>query len=104
MQSYCNFHGQQPVTSAASVKNLTGPSPSHIELVSDLIFTIKEKVKRAVDERSDPPQQGDSCERPTLVCPALANVFWNDFLSTSRTSFNQPIVNFWLQIKLKNLF
>ena len=75
MQSYCNFHGQQPFTSAASVNNSTGPLPSHSELNSDLIFTIKEEVKRAVDERSDPPQQGDSCERPTLVCPALANGF-----------------------------
>ena len=32
-----------------------------------------------------------------LVCPALANGFWNDFLSTSQTSFNQSIVDFWQQ-------
>ena len=65
MQSYLNLHGQQPDTLAASVNNLTGPSSSQSELFSDLIFTIKEEVKRVVDERSGPPQQGRSGERPT---------------------------------------
>ena len=45
--------------------NLTAPSPSQSELFSDLIFTIKEEVKRVVDERSGPPQRGRSGERPT---------------------------------------
>ena len=65
MQSYLNLHGQQPDTPAASVNNLTGPSPSQSELFSDLIFTMKEEVKRVVDERSGPPQRGRSGERPT---------------------------------------
>ena len=65
MQSYLNLHGQQPDTPAASVKNLTGPSPSQCELFSNIIFTIKEGVKRVVDERSGPPQQRRSGERPT---------------------------------------
>ena len=54
MQFYLNLHGQQPDTPAASFNNLTGPSPSQSELFSDLIFTIKEEVKRVVDERSGP--------------------------------------------------
>ena len=65
MQSYLNLHGQQPDTPAASVKKLTGPSPSQSELSSDLIFTIKEEVKRVVDERSGLPQRDRSGERPT---------------------------------------
>ena len=65
MQSYLNLHGQHPDTLAASVNNLTGSSPSQSELFSDLIFTIKEEVKRVVDERSGPPQRGRSGERPT---------------------------------------
>ena len=65
MQSYLNLHGEQPDTPAASVNILTGPSPSQSELFSDLIFTIKEEVKRVVDERSGPPQRGRSGERPT---------------------------------------
>ena len=65
MQSYLNLHGQHSDTPAASVNNLTGPSPSQSELFSDLIFTIKEEVKRVVDERSGPPQRGRSGERPT---------------------------------------
>ena len=72
MQSYLNLHGQQPDTPATSVNNLTGPSPTQSELFSDLIFTIKEEVKRVVDERSGPPQRGRSGaqrgrsgERPT---------------------------------------
>ena len=65
MQSYLNLHGQQPDTGAASVKNLTGPSPSQSELFSDLTFTIKEEVKQVVDERSGPPQRGRSGESPT---------------------------------------
>ena len=65
MQSYLNLHGQQPDTPAASVNNLTGPSPSQNELSSDLIFTIKEEVERVVDERSCRPQRGRSGERPT---------------------------------------
>ena len=65
MRSYLNIHGQQPDTPAASVNNLTGPSPSESELFSDLIFTIKKEVKRVVDERSGRPQSGRSGERPT---------------------------------------
>ena len=65
MQSYLNLHGQQPDTPAASVNILTGPSPSQSELFSDFIFTIKEEVKRVVDERSGPQQRGRSGERPT---------------------------------------
>ena len=65
MQSYLKLHGQQPDTPAASVNNLTGPSPSQSELFPDLIFTMKEEVKRVVDERSGPPQRGRSGERPT---------------------------------------
>ena len=65
MQSYLNLHGQQPDTPAASVNNLTGPLLSQSELFSDLIFTIKEEVKRVVHERSGPPQRGRSGERPT---------------------------------------
>ena len=64
MQSYLNLHGQQPDTPAASVNNLTGPSPSQSELFSDLILTITEEVKRVVDERSGPPPRGRSGERP----------------------------------------
>ena len=64
LQSYLNLHGQQPDTPAASVKTLTGPSPSQSELFSDLFITIKEEVERVVDERSGPPQQGRSGERP----------------------------------------
>ena len=65
MQSYLNLHGQKPDTPAASVNNLTGPPPSRSELFSDLIFTIKEEVKRVVDERSGPPQRDRSDKRPT---------------------------------------
>ena len=65
MQSYLNVHGQQPNFPAASVNNLTGPSPSQSELFSDLIFTNNEEIKRVVDERSGPPQQDRSGERPT---------------------------------------
>ena len=65
MQSYLNLHDQQPGTPAASVNNLNGPSPSQSELFSDLIFTMKEEVKRVVVERSGPPQRGRSSERPT---------------------------------------
>ena len=65
MQSYLNLHGQQLDTPAASINNLTGPSPFQSKLFSDLIFTIKEEIKRVVDERSGPPQQGRSGERPT---------------------------------------
>ena len=65
MQSYLNLHGQQPDTPVASVNISTGPSPSQSELFSDLIFTIKEEVKRVVDERSGPPQQSCSGELPT---------------------------------------
>ena len=57
MQSYLNLHGQQPDTPAASVNNLTGPSPSQSELFSDLIFTIKEEVKRVVNEWSGPRKE-----------------------------------------------
>ena len=64
MQSYLNLHGQQPDTPAASVNILTGPSSSQSELVSDLIFTIKEEVKRVIDERSGSPQRSCSGERP----------------------------------------
>ena len=64
MQSYLNLHGQQPDTPAASVNKLTGPSPSPSELFCDLIFTIKEEVKRVVEERSGPAQRGRSGERP----------------------------------------
>ena len=46
MQSYLNLHGQQHDTPAASVNNLTGPSPSQSELFSDLIFTIKKETSR----------------------------------------------------------
>ena len=63
MQSYLN--GQQLNIPAASVNNLTGPLPSQSELFSDLIFTIREKVKRVVDGRSGPPQRGRSGQRPT---------------------------------------
>ena len=45
MQSYLNLHGQQPDTPAASVNNLTSPSPSQSELLSNLIFSITEEVK-----------------------------------------------------------
>ena len=65
MQSSLNHHGQHPYTPAASVNNLTGPSPSQSELFSDLFFTIKEEVKRVVDERSGPPQRSRSGERRT---------------------------------------
>ena len=65
IQSYLNLYGQQPDTSAASVNNLTGPSPSYTELFSDLISTIKEEVERVVDGRSCPPQRGRSGESPT---------------------------------------
>ena len=57
MQPSLNLHGQQPDTPAASVNNLTGPSPSQSELFSDLIFTIKKEVKRVVDQRSGPLQR-----------------------------------------------
>ena len=65
MQSYLNLHRQRSDTPAASVNNFTGPSPSQNEIFSDLIFTIKEEIKRVVDERSGLPQQGRSGERPT---------------------------------------
>ena len=65
MQSYLNLHGQQPETSAASINNLTGPSPSQSELFSEVIFTITEEIKRVLNERSGPPQQGRCIERPT---------------------------------------
>ena len=65
MQSYLNLHSQQSHTPAASVNILTGPSSSQSELFSELIFTVKEEVKRVVDERSGPPQRGRSGERPT---------------------------------------
>ena len=65
MQSYLNLHGQQPDTPAASLNNLTAPSPSQCELFSELIFTIKEEVKRVVDKRSGPLQRSRSGERPT---------------------------------------
>ena len=65
MQSHLNLHGQQPDTPAASVNNLTGPSPSQTEVFSDFVLTIKEEVKRVVDERNGPPHRGRSGERPT---------------------------------------
>ena len=65
MQSCLNLHGQQPETPAASVNNLTGPSPSQGVFLSDLIFTIKEEVKQVVDERSGPPHRSRTGERPT---------------------------------------
>ena len=65
IRSYWNVHGQQPDTPAASVNNLTGPSPSQSELFSYLIFVIKEEVERVVDEQSSPPQRGRSDESPT---------------------------------------
>ena len=66
MQFHLNLHGQKSETPTASVNNLPGPSPSQSELFSDLIFTIKEKVKRVLDEQSGSPQQGRSGERPTI--------------------------------------
>ena len=60
MQSFLNLHGQQPDTPAASVNNLTSPSPSQSELSSHLIFTIKEEVKRVVGERSWPRCRNDA--------------------------------------------
>ena len=64
-QSFLSLHGQQPDTSAASVNNFIGPSPSQNERFSHPIFSIKEEVKRVADERSGPPQRGRSGERPT---------------------------------------
>ena len=88
MQSYLNLHSQQPDTPAASVNNLTGASPSQSELSSDLIFTIKEEVKRVVDERSGPPQRGRSDERPTSS---------RSQPSESNSRMNQSQRRFWNQ-------
>ena len=65
MQFYLNLQGRQPDTSAESVNNLTGPLGPLSELFPNLIFNIKEELKRVVDERSGPPVGSRSDERPT---------------------------------------
>lgn len=66
MQSYLNIHGQQPENVPPStVNNIAGTSTSQSDMFSDLIFTIKEEVKRVVDERNDSNQRGRSSERST---------------------------------------
>ena len=82
MQSFLKLHGQKPDTNAASVNKLTGPSPPSSELFSDLIFTIKEAVKRVVDARSGPPQRRRSGERPT-------GNRWQQSESNNHTNQNQ---------------
>ena len=62
LQSYLNLHRPQPNTSAGSVNNLTGPLMCQSKIFSDLIFTIKDANKQAVDERSGPQQRGRSGE------------------------------------------
>ena len=88
MQSYWNLHGQQPDTHAASGNKLTGPSPSHSELFSDLIFTIKEEVKQVVDEQSGPPQRDRSSEHPTSS--RSQQLEWNNHTNQNqRRTWNQ---------------
>ena len=64
MQSYLNIHGQQPESlPTSSVNNVSTPLPSQNDMFSDLIFTIKEEVKRAIDQQSGPSRRGRSSER-----------------------------------------
>ena len=49
-QSQLKFYGQQPDTSAALPNGLADSSTSQSEIFSQLIFSIKEEVKRALDD------------------------------------------------------
>ena len=66
MQSHLILHGQQPDTApVASMNNLARLSTSQSEMLSDLVFTIKEEVKRVFDDRNSSPRKNRNTERST---------------------------------------
>ena len=70
MQSYLKVHGQQPHTvPVASVNNLAGPSTSPSEMFSDLVFTIKEEVKRV------PHTNVAAQNTPPAIAPTILTAF-----------------------------
>ena len=89
MQSYLNLHGHQPEPiPTASVNNVAGPSVPNGDLFTDLIFTIKEEVKRAIDE-SNSRQRGRSAERSfSTRSPSFNGKTKNDHERTRERNYN----------------